>query len=312
MPRIMVIGMTRLAMTVPVDAFPLHYDPFRRTTWMRCAMVGAAYNIASALSALGSAPNLCTLVGKDDAGEVMRTALKRRGLDGRGVVEAEESAKTVILVEPEGRVARSSWTAEYRFDYPMERYFEQAVGADLAVVTSHPFGLPFLKISKDLLRLPVAVDLHMAADLDDERQQPWFESADVLFCSHERLRCSPEEWIGEVFRRYPGCRIAAVGRGEQGCTMGVWDGRLVDIAAVTPRPIRSTDGAGDALFASFLHLWLTSGEPVEALESAVLFAGWKIGAESASDGFVSSSELAALRRVYPLRTRIASWHTLAR
>jgi sugar/nucleoside kinase (ribokinase family) len=270
-------------------------------------VVGAAYNIAGALSSLGSAPHLCTLVGKDDAGEVIRTALRRRGLDGRGVVEAEESAKTVILVEPDGRVARSSWTAEYRFDYPMERYIEQAVGADLAVVTSHPFGRPFLGLSKELLGLPVAVDLHTSADMDDERQQPWFESADVLFCSHERLPCTPEEWIGEVFRRFPGCRIAAVSRGEQGCTMGVWDGRLIDIASVTPRPVRSTDGAGDALFASFLHLWLASGEPVEALASAVLFAGWKIGADSASDGFVSAAELAALRHVYPLRTSIGTW-----
>ncbi|EST27166.1 carbohydrate kinase family protein [Streptomyces niveus] len=307
MPQIMVIGMTRLAMTVPVDGFPLQYDSFRRTSWLRCAVVGAAYNIASALSSLGSAPHLCTLVGKDDAGEVIKTALRRRGLDGRGVVEAEESAKTVILVEPEGRVARSSWTAEYRGDYPMERYIERAVGADLAVVTSHPFGLPFLDVSKELLGLPVAVDLHMSADMDDERQQPWFESADVLFCSHERLPCTPEEWIGEVFRRFPGCRIAAVGRGEEGCTMGVWDGRLVDIASAAPRPIRSTDGAGDALFASFLHLWMASGEPVEALASAILFAGWKIGDDSASDGFVSATELAALRHVYPLRTSIGTW-----
>jgi sugar/nucleoside kinase (ribokinase family) len=307
MPRIMVVGMTRLAMTVPVDGFPLQYNSFRQTPWLRCAVVGGAYNVASALSSLGSAPQLCTLVGKDDAGEVVRAALRRRGLDGRGVVAAEESAKTVILVEPEGRVARNSWTSEYRFDYPMERYIEQAVNADLAVITGHPFGMSFLGVSKELLSLPVAVDLHMSADMDDERQRPWFETADVLFCSHERLPCPPEQWIADVLRRYPGCRIAAVSRGEEGCTMGVWDGRLIEIESVTPRPIRSTDGAGDALFASFLHLWLSSGEPVEALQSAVLFAGWKIGVDSASDGFVSAAELAALRHVYPLRTRIGTW-----
>lgn len=307
MPRFVVVGTTRLAMTVPVDGFPLQYSAFRQASWMRCAVVGGAYNVSSALSSLGSAPRLCTLVGDDDAGEVIRAALRRRGLDGRGVVAADESAKTVILVEPEGRVARNSWTADYRFDYPMERYIEQAVSADLAIVTSHPFGIPFLRLSKDLLSLPVAVDLHMTADVDDERQRPWFEAADVLFCSHERLRCRPEEWIAEVLQRYPGCRIAAVGRGEDGCVMGVWDGRLIEIESVTPRPVRCTDGAGDALFASFLHGWLASGEPVEALESAVLFAGWKIGVDSASDGFVSGAELAALRHVYPLRTRIGTW-----
>lgn len=309
MPQIMVVGTTRLSMTVPVDGFPMEYNPFRRTPWMRCAVVGGAYNVASALASLGSAAGLCTLVGRDDAGEVIRTTLGRRGLDGRGVVtvETEESGKTVIFVEPDGRVARTSWTAEHAVDYPMERYIEQAVTADLAVVTSHPFGRPFLGVSKDLLRLPVAVDMHMAADMDDEEQRPWFEAADVLFRSHERLVGRPEDWIAEVLRRHPGCRVAAVGRGPDGCVMGLRDGRLVEIEAVTPRPVRSTDGAGDALLASFLHVWLTSGEPVEALESAVLFAGWKIGVDSASEGFVSGPELAALRHVYPMRTHVGTW-----
>lgn len=307
MSRFAVVGLTRFAMTVPVDRFPLEYSALRHASWMGCAVVGGAYNIASALAVLGDSPQLCTQVGKDDAGHAIRTALKRRGLDGRGVVTTQESPKTVIFVDSEGRVARNAWNSETWVEYPMERYIERAVEADLAIVTSHPFGKPFLGVSKELLKMPVAVDMHLAADLDNERQRPWFESADVLFCSHERLSGRPEEWIAEVLRRYPGCRIVAVGRGAAGCVMGLWDGRLVEIEAVTPRPIRSTDGAGDALFASFLHGWLASGEPVEALESAVLFAGWKIGAESASEGFVTRGELAALRRAYPMRTRVGSW-----
>ncbi|UED87750.1 carbohydrate kinase family protein [Streptomyces profundus] len=299
--------MTRLAMTMPVETFPLPYHAHHRTSWMRCAVVGGAFNIGSALRSLGSDPRICTLVGTDEAGEVIRAALRRHGLEGRGVADAPESAKTVILVEPDGRVARAAWTSGASLDYPMERFIEQSVDADLVVVASNPFGEPFLHTAKNLLKLPVAVDLHLAADLTDPEQRPWFEAADVLFCSHEQLRLPPAEWIGEVLDRYPGCQLAAVGRGEQGCVMGLRDGRLVEIDAVTPRPVRSTDGAGDALFASFLHGWLTAGEPVEALESAVLFAGWKIGADTAAEGFLTAGELTALRKVYPLRTRISSW-----
>ncbi|WP_049580610.1 carbohydrate kinase family protein [Streptomyces sp. SBT349] len=308
MSQITVVGMTRLAMAMPVDAFPLPYYSYRRPAWMHCAVVGGAYNVASALLALGDEPRVCTLVGTDDAGEVIRARLRRRGLDGRGVVNARESAKTVILIEPDGRVARNAWAVGGSTDdYPMERFIEQAVDADLAVITSDAFGEPFLHTAKELLNLPVAVDLHMAADLGDERQRPWFEAADVLFRSHERLSCTPAEWIRDVLRRYPGCRVAAVGRAEEGCVMGLQDGRLVTIEAVTPRPVRNTDGAGDALFASFLHGWLALGEPVEALESAVLFAGWKIGGDTAADRFLTAAELAALRRVYSLRTRVSTW-----
>jgi sugar/nucleoside kinase (ribokinase family) len=307
MSQFVIVGMTRLAMIMPVEAFPVNYKPYQSASWMRCTVVGGAYNVASALLQLGDDTQMCTLVGTDEAGDSIRATLRRRGLEGRGVVSSRESAKTVILVEPDGRVSRNAWAAGGSTDYPAERFIELAVDADLAVITNQPFGEPFLHTAKELLNMPVAVDLHVTADLDDKRQQPWFEAADVLFCSHERLSRTPAEWIGEVLTRYPGCRIAAVGRGEEGCAMGLQDGRLVEIEAVVPRPVRSMDGAGDALFASFLHGWLASGEPVEALESAVLFAGWKIGADSAAEGFLTNKELAALRRVYPLRTRVSTW-----
>jgi sugar/nucleoside kinase (ribokinase family) len=307
MARLVIVGITRLAMTVPVETFPVEYAPFRRAPWMGCSVVGGAFNVASALAGLGDEARLCTLVGEDEAGQVIMSALDRRGLGGRGTVTGRESAKTVILVEPDGRVARSAWAGSGDSAYPMERFIERGVGADLAVITSHPFGEPFLRTAKDVLNLPVATDLHVAADLDDPRREPWFEVSDILFCSHERLTVGPEAWIAEVLRRYPGCGIAAVGHGEQGCVMGLRDGRMVTIDAVTPRPVRGTDGAGDALFASFLHGWLASGEPVEALRGAVVFAGWKIGADSAANGFLTAGELAALRRVYPVRTRISTW-----
>jgi sugar/nucleoside kinase (ribokinase family) len=307
MSRIVIVGTTRLSMTMPVEEFPVPFRPYRWPAWMSCAVVGGAYNVACALRSLGDEPHICTLVGTDEAGAVIQAALRRRGLHGRGVVETQESAKTLILVEPDGRTSRSAQGTRGPLDYPMERFIELGADADLAVISTHDFAKPFLRTAKELLKLPVAVDLHVAAHLDDEQQRPWYEAADVLFCSHEGLETSPESWIAEVLRRYPGCKVAGVGRGEDGCAMGLRDGRLVDIKAVTPRPIRSTDGAGDALFASFLHGWLASGKPVEALESAVLFAGWKIGAENAADGFLTSSELAALRRLTPMCTMTRTW-----
>ncbi|MDT3395915.1 carbohydrate kinase family protein [Streptomyces sp. B1866] len=306
MASIVIAGMTRLCMTVPVEGFPLQFNAYRHSSGMRCDVVGGAYNVAGALLRLGDEPRLCTLVGADPAGESIRAAIRRAGLAGPGVVTARESAKTVIMTEPDGRVARTA-SASGTTDYPMERFIERAVGADLAVIGANPFGRPFVRTAKELLNLPVATDLHVAADADDTQVLPWLECADVLFRSHEQLTSTPQQWIGDVLRRYPGCRIAAVGRGERGCAMGLRDGRLVEIEAVSPRPVRSTDGAGDALFASFLHGWLASGEPVEALESATVFAGWKVGAESAAEGFLTDRELAALRQVYPVRTRVGSW-----
>lgn len=307
MVHIVTVGVTRLSMTVPVEHFPVEFHAYRRASWMRCSVVGGAYNVASAVARLGDTARLCTAVGSDEAGQVIRSALRRAGLEGRGVVTVPESAKTVILVESGGRVLRSGWSGGPSVPYPMERFIEQAVGADLVVIASNPFGRPFLPVAKELLKLPIATDLHAASDSDDMSRQPWLECADIIFRSHEGLSCTPQEWVADVLSRYPGCSIAVVSRGDQGSIMGLRDGRLVETDAVAPREVCSTDGAGDALFAAFLHGWLASGEPVEALEAATLFAGWKVGAETATEGFLTESELAALRLVCPVRSRVGKW-----
>jgi sugar/nucleoside kinase (ribokinase family) len=58
----------------------------------------------------------------------------------------------------------------------------------------------------------------------------------------------------------------------------------------------NTVGAGDALAAAFLHVWSRTGDPQVAVEQAVLFAGYRVGAASGEDGWLSEADLAALHR----------------
>jgi acarbose 7IV-phosphotransferase len=306
MAKIVTVGVTRLSMTFPMEHPATNQPLYRRAPWMECDVTGGAYNVARAMRRLGDRPRLCTTVGKDKEGQLIRKSVRRSRLHGPGVVSVRRSAMMVGLVAPDGQVIRNNWH-DGAVDYPMERFIEQAAEADLAVISGNPFGQSFLKVAKQLLRLPVATDLHAASADDEFSRKPWLECADIIFRSHIGLSGTPQEWITEVLEGYPGCQIAVVGRGDQGCLMGLRDGRLVEISAVSPRPVLSTEGAGDALFAAFLHGWLASGEPVGSLESAVLFAGWKIGEASASRGFLSRRELAALRRVHPVHTRVCHW-----
>jgi sugar/nucleoside kinase (ribokinase family) len=55
-----------------------------------------------------------------------------------------------------------------------------------------------------------------------------------------------------------------------------------------------TVGASDALFASFVHYWIESVQPLDALECAVAFAGWKIGESGGAQGFASPTQVEAL------------------
>jgi len=64
------------------------------------------------------------------------------------------------------------------------------------------------------------------------------------------------------------------------------------VAAVAPLGVHNTSSAGDSLFAAFLHGWLSTGNAVEALSDAVVFAGWRIGHRDPTSVLLTEPELA--------------------
>lgn len=309
--KIVVVGVTSLYMAVPVEGFPLPYTSTRFPEWLRAEVSGAGCHIAGTLGALGDDVRLCTFAGRDAAGEAIRAALRDRGLLGPEVVPAPESSLGVVLVAPDGRRRGHPYVAAVNaLEYPAEVFRRAVRDADLAVLTNTAFTRPLLRVAREE-EVPVAVDVHLVTDADDAYNRPWMELADVIFCSHERLSRAPERWIADVFARHPGCAVAAVGLGRRGCLMGLDDGRMVKVAAVAPRGVASTSGAGDALFASFLHGWLACGNPITALEDAVLHAGWKVGDTFPGTVSLTPAELARLRAGHPATTVIGRWDRAA-
>jgi sugar/nucleoside kinase (ribokinase family) len=272
---------------------------------------GAGCHIADTFRSLGDDVRLCTFVGNDIPGTAIRASLHTRGLLGPGVVTARESSLGVVLVAPDGQRSGHPYVANVNaIEYPVDEFRDAVKDADLAVLTNTGFVQPLLRSAVEE-GTPIAVDVHLITDLNDGYSRPWLEVADIIFCSHEKLPCPPHQWIAQVFEQYPGCTIAAVGLGGRGCLMGLDDGRLVEVSAVAPRGVASTSGAGDALFASFLHSWLATGNAVTALEDAVLHAGWKIGNRFPSAVSLSEDELAQLRHTHPAATTLSRWDTAA-
>jgi len=307
MASIVVVGVASLYMAAGVGEFPLEYAPSSAPDWMRAGVTGSGAHIAKVLSALGDDVRLCTLAGTDPAGLAIRADLRASGLSGEGVVDAGATWLGVALVAPDGRRMGLPYMAAVNaVGYPAETFHRLATGVDLAVLTNARFTRPLIRYAEQL-SVPIAVDVHLISDIDDNRNRPWLEVADILFCSHERLPCQPREWVARVFARYPGCQVVGIGRGADGAMLGLRDGTLVRAAAVTPRGVVSTSGAGDALFASFLHGWLATGNPVGALQAAVLHAGWKIGAPMPGVTSLTEAELARLSQAHQVKTEVGSW-----
>jgi sugar/nucleoside kinase (ribokinase family) len=91
--------------------------------------------------------------------------------------------------------------------------------------------------------------------------------------------------------------------------MGLRDGRLVTAKAVAPRGVINTSGAGDALFASFIHAWLATGNPIDALQTAVVYAGWQVGSVTPSRTLPNGEQARVLRARHPVEVRVGRWDT---
>jgi acarbose 7IV-phosphotransferase len=99
------------------------------------------------------------------------------------------------------------------------------------------------------------------------------------------------KWIRAIWGRY-GTGIVGIGLGSNGALLGVKvDNAIVHIPARALRPVVNTVGAGDALFSAFVHGYVQSKNPYQAMQKAVLFAGYKIGETGAAEGFMSAKQL---------------------
>jgi sugar/nucleoside kinase (ribokinase family) len=307
--RIVVVGVASLYVAAGVSEFPVAYVPGSMPGWMRAGVAGAGAHIAKVLSALGDDVRLCTLAGTDPAGLAVRADLRASGLLGPGVVDAAATSLGVVLVAPDGnRMGFPYLAAVNAVGYPAQTFHRFAEGADLAVLTNARFARPLIQWAKHAA-IRIATDVHLIAAADDPYNRPWLEAADIVFCSHERLPCPPEEWIAQVFAHYPGCTVVGIGRGASGAMLGLRNGTLVRASAVAPRGVVSTAGAGDALFASFLHGWLATGNPVDALSRAVLHAGWKVGDTMPAVASLTEEELAQLSATHQVRASVGRWVT---
>ncbi|PZS30123.1 MAG: sugar kinase [Pseudonocardiales bacterium] len=296
MARIVVAGIVNVETTVPVEGLPLAYEPVRYLRDQLCSQVsGVGFNVAGALVALGHEVRLATYLGPDLAGDVARAELSRRGVSGPGVQSTRATPQSVVLTAPDGR--RSVFTDLK--DVPEESFPASVFaglldGADVGVLSTVGFARSLVPMVQ-ARGLPIAVDVQAAESIDDPYLRDWLAGADIVFASHERLSLPPGEWAQSLLARFP-AGIVGIGCGADGCMLCVRGEMPRLVPAVAPRGVVSTVGAGDALFAAFLDGRVRGRDPDDAIERAVLYAGWKVGSVGGGDGLLSSAELDQLSR----------------
>jgi sugar/nucleoside kinase (ribokinase family) len=295
--KILVSGLINIETTVRVDGFPIEYAPVRYPFFgVNTTVSGVGYNVAKALTALGNRVSFVSIVGHDLDAEIVYEQLKRDEIPPGFVVQAlDQTARSVILYDESGRRMINVDLRDLQERvYPEELFEQAAYEVTLAALCNINFSRPYLQVMRER-GVPIATDVHAIADLDDDYNRDFMAAAAILFMSHEHLPCSPEERVRSVWDRYA-TEIAVVGLGEEGALLGVrQSGFLERIPAAQTRPVVNTIGAGDALFSAFVHVYQMSGDPLLAIQKAVIFASYKIGEKGAAQGFLSA---AALDKMY--------------
>lgn len=296
MATIATAGLINIETTLKVDGFPVTYNPARFPFFgVNSSVSGVGYNVSKALTTLGHEVRFMALVGQDDGAVLVRADLDRINVDGAYVrADLDKTPQSVILYDGEGRRAIFTDLKDIQDrEYPPDAAESALAGVSLAVLCNINFARPMLARAR-ALNIPIATDIHAIADIDDAYNRDYMAAAAILFQSHEKLPCAPEDWIHQLWARYR-TPIAVVGMGADGALLGLWkDSSIQHIPAVTTRPVVNTIGAGDALFSAFIHTYTATHDPALALRKAAVFASYKIGVAGAADGFLDSVALDAL------------------
>lgn len=296
MATIFVSGLTNVETTLPIEAFPIHYNPVQYPFFaVRTFVGGVGFVVAKALTVLGNDVRLGTLIGKDFQGEMVQRELSVVGLSHRYTVAGmAQTAQSVILYDRDGQRAIYSDLKNVQESLYPEGLVEQAIaGCDVAVLTNINFSRPYLHRVREQ-GIPIATDVHALSDLDDPYNRDFMAAATILFMSDVRLPMAPQEWAQRVMERY-GTEILVIGMGAKGALLAVRrDGFMEVFPALTLRSIINTVGAGDALFSAFVHFYIKDANPYTAIRHAIRFASYKIGEDGAANGFVDEATLLSL------------------
>lgn len=274
--------------------------------WKEESLPGAAGNTAANVRALGGTPVPVGAVGDDEAGAILKSIFRERGIDTDGLVDVTgypTPTKTRVLAGAAHSIKQQVVRYDLEERLPeegrwrerlAEKLSQAAAGADAAVLSDYGYGT----ISPGAVA-PLRAKLRTGALLlvDSRHALGLYAGVDAATPNEEELEesagaplgDSPEELeaAGNRLRARIGCTTLLVTRGSRG--MALFDGG----ERPTLIPVHGTDqvadvtGAGDTVLATF-SLALASG--ASPLEAALLanFAGsvvvMKMGTATASPG----------------------------
>lgn len=299
MASVVVNGPASWNTVVLLDALP---EPVAQTLAARATRQGVGGTSAGkalTLAALGVDVLLSTVLGDDDPGAAVRTALDRPGL--RLLARPSTDGRTeqhLNLLAADGRRISLYLHLPQPAGTAPPALADAVRSASVAVLDLAEHSRPLLQVARDA-GVPVWCDVH---DDDGSADYPraFADAADVLLVSADRL---PDPRAYLEARVGAGARLAVCTAGAAGALArdaeGWWE---VPALPVDPGNAVETEGAGDAFLAGLLAASLDGLATPYALALASAVAGLSVTQPGLGARSVSRAQAdAAARRVHVRR-----------
>ena len=263
-------------------------DELRDESGVRELVGGAALNVAVGLQQLGVPAVLIAMVGRDDAGDHIRSYLADYGvelIETTSPLGTSRAVSTRVNGEPQYAFNDAAWARRIEFG-ATER--AAIVDAAAVVISCFPFddGPQTAELAEALAETEaiVAIDPNPRAGMLHDRDD-FIKGFEALAPDAALLKVGDDDAallygtsLDELRQRLLdlGAQVVVATRGADGATIDA-DGLTVSAPiSVLPGPVVDTMGAGDSTLSSLISELVREGAPASA-------HGWKAALDRAMD-----------------------------
>ncbi|MBR1479070.1 MAG: carbohydrate kinase family protein [Lachnospiraceae bacterium] len=299
MSKFVVAGITQIETIVKVGSIPISFEPLTSVRdSIFTAPGGDAYNETLALQWLGNQVNFLSIVGRDQDMSIFNPAGSEVTISTDNILKKIDATPTqVILYDEERQKQIFEDIKDLReADYDMSMVPPMIASCDMLVLANANFCRPFVKVAKEYNK-PIAVNIHDYKKEKEKYNTDFLENASILYFSDDTLTGDPFDFVRDISDRY-GTEIIILGQGSKGLILFDRNKELnVHYNPVKTNEVVNTAGAGNALFACFLHYYQETHDSVNAIKNANLFASYKIGYMGTSNGFMTVEQVEQWRNL---------------
>lgn len=298
MSKFMVAGFVQVETIVDVAELPLPYKEFESIPEsLNTGIGGAGFNESMALRWLGDEVDFMSMVSKHMSREQIEAHLEQNEIDlcmDYILPKLDGMPAAVILYTKEKKQTYEDVKDIRTVEYDVDLFERQIQDKDMVLISNCNFCRPILQLAKKYNK-PLALNVRSMRAEKITNKEDFLAAADILYISDDDLENDPYECINECKEKYDP-EIIIMGIGKKGVILYTReDNSVIEYKPVKTYDVVNTVGAGNAIFASFLHYYVKTKDAKDAIKNALLFVSYKINFVGTSNGFMTEEQIAQWR-----------------